>query len=173
MGTWADSQYKRYWDAKRIEKLREWWVDPNNAVQAAVRKRKLIEAISTPAARAKANATRLARSPRRDFLEANGLVGTYGSIGHANYWWAWNLWTKYHITLAQYDRMLDQQNGVCTICGKPPRRNRLHVDHDHSTGIIRGLLCAPCNRHVGYLEKIWRRERVLAYLCGGEVSVPS
>lgn len=38
----------------------------------------------------------------------------------------------YGITLADYDRMLKEQNGGCWICGKPPKENkRLHVDHDH------------------------------------------
>jgi hypothetical protein len=38
---------------------------------------------------------------------------------------------KYGISLAEYNRMLAQQNGVCAICLNPPKARRLSVDHDH------------------------------------------
>ena len=47
---------------------------------------------------------------------------------------------------AAYDSMLSKQNGVCAICGRPPKTRRLDIDHDHKTGAIRGLLCVRCNR---------------------------
>jgi len=52
--------------------------------------------------------------------------------------------------------MLHSQNGLCAICGKPPSRRNvkemlLHVDHNHKTGKIRGLLCNSCNRGIGLL----------------------
>ena len=56
---------------------------------------------------------------------------------------------KYGITLATYDMLLALQDGLCAICKKSGagRNNTtyLYVDHDHVTGIIRGLLCHPCN----------------------------
>ena len=53
---------------------------------------------------------------------------------------------KYGITVEQYDEMLEAQGGGCCICGRPPREDiSLHVDHDHSTGEIRGILCFRCN----------------------------
>ncbi len=55
---------------------------------------------------------------------------------------------KYGINLADYERMLNSQNGVCAICGKAPE-SRLVVDHNHETGKIRGLLCSHCNRGLG------------------------
>ena len=57
---------------------------------------------------------------------------------------------KYGMTLEDYERMLEAQGGVCAICGEPrPEERTLHVDHDHETGEIRGLLCFRCNNALG------------------------
>lgn len=58
---------------------------------------------------------------------------------------------KYGVTTEMYQEMLDAQNGVCAIClGAPvPPRKRLCIDHDHSTGAVRGLLCHKCNAGLG------------------------
>jgi hypothetical protein len=53
------------------------------------------------------------------------------------------------ITQADYDALLDAQGGGCAICGKRPGKIALHVDHDHETGEIRGLLCVGCNNALG------------------------
>src|SRR3989442_7637556 len=47
---------------------------------------------------------------------------------------------------ARYAEMVRAKGGGCAICGNPPKTRRLHVDHDHRTGKIRGLLCHRCNR---------------------------
>lgn len=59
-----------------------------------------------------------------------------------------NLQRKYGITLYQYDAMLALQDFCCAFCGKHKDmfKNSLHVDHDHKTGLVRGLLCHVCNR---------------------------
>ncbi|MCP4541701.1 MAG: hypothetical protein GY832_31600 [Chloroflexi bacterium] len=59
---------------------------------------------------------------------------------------------KYGITLDDYDRMFEAQNGVCAVCGKPQQSHngrRLDVDHSHKTGGVRGLLCNKCNTVIG------------------------
>jgi protein-arginine kinase activator protein McsA len=56
----------------------------------------------------------------------------------------------YGITLEQYLKMKDKQNGCCATCGKEPET--LCVDHDHTTGKVRGLLCSNCNRALGFLQ---------------------
>lgn len=60
------------------------------------------------------------------------------------------LWKLYGITQAQYEELLSQHVG-CWICGYVPRQGyrRLSVDHDHKTGLIRGLLCYRCNKGIG------------------------
>jgi hypothetical protein len=70
------------------------------------------------------------------------------------------------ITQAVYDQMLERQGGGCAICGRPPRPDiSLHVDHDHTTGRIRGLTCFPCNNGLGQFgEDPQRLSRAAAYL---------
>jgi hypothetical protein len=60
---------------------------------------------------------------------------------------------KYGITIDDYDHMFEKQRGVCAICGEPrPEERTLHVDHDHLTGAVRGLLCFRCNNSLGDLR---------------------
>ena len=66
---------------------------------------------------------------------------------------------RYNITLDEYDKLFEEQNGVCAICGKPETAInkhgtvwRLSVDHKHNTNKIRGLLCIRCNRGIGFFE---------------------
>ena len=59
---------------------------------------------------------------------------------------------RYGITLDQYDEMLVAQNSVCAICEGPPKTKPLYVDHCHTTGRIRGLLCAGCNTKMALID---------------------
>ena len=57
------------------------------------------------------------------------------------------------ITLEEYTVLLEKQNGVCVLCGNINRHGvALHVDHDHITGEIRGLLCFNCNSAIGNMH---------------------
>ena len=59
---------------------------------------------------------------------------------------AGHLMRKFGMTIEEYDAMLEAQGGGCFICGRPPREDiSLHVDHDHLTGKVRGILCFRCN----------------------------
>jgi hypothetical protein len=60
---------------------------------------------------------------------------------------------NFGITLEQFEEMLRAQGGVCALCStdKPKGRGAFHVDHDHLTGLIRGLLCHACNSGLGSL----------------------
>lgn len=60
----------------------------------------------------------------------------------------------YGITTAQYSAMLQTQGEACAICGtKTPRgAGDFHIDHCHSTGKVRGLLCNCCNTGIGQFK---------------------
>lgn len=60
----------------------------------------------------------------------------------------------YGITKAEYNAIWQYQGGVCAICVRATGtgRRRLSVDHCHTTGMVRGLLCQPCNKMLGHLR---------------------
>jgi hypothetical protein len=80
------------------------------------------------------------------------------------------------ITLDDYDRLLAAQGGGCAICGRPPREDiALHVDHDHATGKVRGILCFKHNNALGdFDDDAELLQRALAYLTsGGQQLLPA
>lgn len=70
---------------------------------------------------------------------------------------------KYRLYPIEYDRLVAKQNGCCASCGE--QTDALVVDHDHSTGKVRGLLCHPCNKALGFLrDDPSRIQRLYSYL---------
>lgn len=71
---------------------------------------------------------------------------------------------KLGITEQDYQKMMKAQNNLCAICGGKPdtRWEKLAVDHCHSSGRVRGLLCMVCNTMLGRFEK--NRDKVMEYL---------
>lgn len=65
---------------------------------------------------------------------------------------------RFGITLNDYNEMFTKQGGACAICFEPPKAKRLHVDHDHTTKKVRGLLCGKCNQALGLFRE---RESVM------------
>lgn len=51
---------------------------------------------------------------------------------------------EYGLAAGEYDKLFKAQDGRCAIC-RQSRRQRLSVDHDHKTGLVRGLCCRMCN----------------------------
>ncbi len=80
---------------------------------------------------------------------------------------------KYGLTPDEYKAMEQAQNGKCAICGRlgnpdsngTGKRLALSVDHCHSTGKVRGLLCGPCNRGIGdFAESAEAMQSAIKYL---------
>lgn len=69
----------------------------------------------------------------------------------------------YGMTIDRYFSLLEKQNWVCAICRKPV--DAYVIDHDHSSGIVRGLLCHPCNVGLGnFQDSVEIVSRAVAYL---------
>lgn len=76
------------------------------------------------------------------------------------------LMLKFKISVDAYERMYKEQNGCCAICESLSiSGRRMAVDHNHSTGEIRGLLCDKCNRGIGFLkDSIHNLQKAVNYL---------
>jgi Recombination endonuclease VII len=64
----------------------------------------------------------------------------YGGSRH------YHLKRRYGIGASEFDQLVSDQGGVCPICTQPDPE---HVDHDHATGRVRGILCFNCNGGLG------------------------
>lgn len=68
----------------------------------------------------------------------------------------WRLKDEYDLSLADYEALLLKQGGKCAICERVgsgvDTHKYFHIDHDHKTGQVRGLLCQPCNAGIGLLQ---------------------
>jgi hypothetical protein len=93
--------------------------------------------------------------------------------------WPSKLKRLYGLTVEQYYQILADQGGACATCGakNPGTRNYkrmgkseyFYVDHCHTTGRVRGLLCGACNRAIGYLKDDPEVcDKVSAYLRKGD-----
>ena len=80
--------------------------------------------------------------------------------------------SRYGIGTEEYNRMYIKQNKGCKMCKERRPQTResgvvldLHIDHNHKTGRVRGLLCTYCNNSLGMLdERIERFIRVIIYI---------
>jgi hypothetical protein len=80
----------------------------------------------------------------------------YGGSRH------YHLKRRYGIGADEFDEMVAAQGGVCAVCGRPDPE---HVDHDHVTGRVRGILCFNCNGGLGqFADDIDRLESAAHYL---------
>lgn len=76
---------------------------------------------------------------------------------------------SYGITVEAYNELLQQQGNGCAICRRPATLfpYSLHIDHNHDTGNIRGLLCYKCNVYLGYIKDSTETlTRAIAHLQG-------
>lgn len=77
---------------------------------------------------------------------------------------------KYGLPFHEWFYLVAQQRGACAICQRPTHPLALNIDHDHTSGRVRGLLCTPCNTGLGALgvdgerKAIDRAHAILAYV---------
>jgi Recombination endonuclease VII len=82
----------------------------------------------------------------RAYRRANPEVGRADHLNRA-----------FGLTLDEFERLLAAQGGGCAICGSRSSGNiSLHVDHDHESGLVRGLLCVRCNNGLGQFKESFR-----------------
>jgi hypothetical protein len=93
---------------------------------------------------------RVANRKRRELKKASGIPSWNQLNRDKNRNSA--LLRRYNITLDEYNQILSNQDNKCAICKKEQSTNgrALHVDHCHTTGTVRGLLCYECNSLLGY-----------------------
>lgn len=70
----------------------------------------------------------------------------------------------YGIEPEMYYKMLEQQGNGCAICFAKSERRAMNIDHDHTTGKVRGLLCDKCNLTLGFMEREEWVEKAKQYL---------
>ena len=78
-----------------------------------------------------------------------------------------NIKNKYNISLEEYNILFEKQKGFCAICYRHQTefKRRLAVDHSHSTGEVRSLLCNNCNTALGLMnEDVNRLQSAINYL---------
>lgn len=89
----------------------------------------------------KNRAERFFRSPRArkcsTCLKANRSKGTHDR----------RVSTTYGLERGEWNRLFGEQEGRCAIC-RETRSEKLSVDHDHKSGLVRGLLCRRCNNYL-------------------------
>lgn len=74
---------------------------------------------------------------------------------------------RYNLSREELERLQTRHDGKCWIC---LTNQGVCVDHDHSTGLVRGWLCRPCNSALHFVERPGWWERATSYLEGGGVS---
>jgi hypothetical protein len=99
---------------------------------------------------------------------------TYKQKKGKEYFKNYNFMSKYGITLEEAQKMLADQHNSCALCKKevqflPGFSNAAHIDHCHSSGKVRGILCGNCNTALGKLgDSVETIKNVLKYLEQGK-----
>ena len=102
----------------------------------------------------------------QDHKEAHAKSRKQWNSAHKEEKAAYDRYWRYGLSDEEYRLLLDTQDGRCAICNKTPNEakqsSRLHIEHSHTTGIVRGLVCIHCNRHISWYEK--HRDKLEEYI---------
>lgn len=80
----------------------------------------------------------------------------------------YHLRRRYGVGADEIQKMIDRQGGYCIICFDKPAQ---HVDHDHATGKVRGMLCFNCNGGLGQFgDNIAKLRSAIEYLEAAGIS---
>jgi hypothetical protein len=104
---------------------------------------------------------------RPDCKECNIKTSTNWQKNNRDKHHGYEMKRKYGMKHTQYSEMLKAQNNKCAICNKEVSefKTRFHVDHNHTTGKIRELLCVNCNHGIGsFMEDKNLLEKAIKYL---------
>lgn len=143
---------------KRAEKQRAYYAANREAEQQKARARRAADPEKYRAARKRryeANAD-VRRAKSREYYAANRIARAAWSVDYRkrnrDAVRARKRRAAYGLAESDFRSMWDAQGGRCPICGDvliDDGRRRTHVDHDHQTGRVRGLLCVDCNVGLG------------------------
>ena len=108
------------------------------------------------------NKLKLKEYQKKNYQDNKEQLKEYGKKWYAinkRYSQKVSLKKKYNLNIEDYDKMIEQQNNKCAICGKEEtntfkgKRVYLSVDHNQKTGQVRELLCKDCNVSLGNLKE--------------------
>lgn len=138
-------EYKREWLRQDRAKNPEKYLAKNRELYArseAVRERSRLASLSWRAENKDRHAS-VAKKWRTENVERRKAVRV-----------AYEMKKRYGLTMDQIRSMRESQGQCCAICALPfeNKPRAVHVDHCHRTGVIRGILCNPCNLGIGKLR---------------------
>ena len=143
------NQYKREWSAKNRERLRVYKCEKSREYRANLSEEELEQRREKERAYA---ASYFEKPENRNQRARRKRAAHHG------------------LTADEYDAVIAKANGACELCAATDRK--LVLDHCHSTGVIRGVLCTACNTSIGKLGDTSKSLlRAVAYLQKSEGSL--
>ena len=162
---------KRTADERR-EYLREYRARPENMEKERIRSRERMKSgRSTPEGRAKSNEYHKRwREKNQDKVKASlGKYNEANRVKRLRSYSSSSFKKRYGITIDQRDELFASQRFACAACGitTNPSKKFWHIDHCHTTGRVRGILCANCNIALGQVsDNIDHLRKLITYLEG-------
>lgn len=105
---------------------------------------------------------RLHRERHPDWYEKHRAYYAERVDSNPRYVFACNLYAGFKMRLEEWDQRICAQSGLCDMCEQPMVTPR--VDHSHTTGKVRAILCNRCNVGLSYIEDAEFAARAAAYL---------